>query len=297
MCRIVSIDEMHKIAEKRDGKCLSNIYINSKTKLNWKCKNNHEWQATSSSIINGTWCFKCSRNMPNINEMYKLAEKKNGKCLSASYLNSKSKLLWKCNMNHVWKATPNRIKFGTWCPICNNGTIEEMHEIAEKRGGKCLSDKYIGAHSKLIWKCKNGHEWQAKPNGIKSGTWCPICNESHGENKIKNYLISKNIIFMRQKKFNDCKFIRCLPFDFYLSEYNILIEYDGEQHYRTSRFGKYLDTKKLYYEIKRNDKIKTEYCKKNNILLIRISFYKKNVESYLENKLSCILIKNDLNLK
>ncbi|MCP4898302.1 MAG: hypothetical protein GY906_15115, partial [bacterium] len=40
-------------------------------------------------------------------------------------------------------------------------------------GGKCLSDTYINTHTKLLWECKQGHQWEAKPSNIKSGRWCP----------------------------------------------------------------------------------------------------------------------------
>ncbi len=55
-------------------------------------------------------------------------------------------------------------------------TIEEMRSIAEERGGKCLSDTYAGAMTKLTWECAEGHQWEAKPNNIKSGSWCRKCS-------------------------------------------------------------------------------------------------------------------------
>ncbi len=54
-------------------------------------------------------------------------------------------------------------------------TIEEMRSIAEERGGKCLSNFYVNSQTKLLWECLKGHQWEATPNGIKSGTWCPYC--------------------------------------------------------------------------------------------------------------------------
>jgi predicted RecB family nuclease len=54
-------------------------------------------------------------------------------------------------------------------------TIEDMKNLAKKRGGKCLSVKYINSTTKLKWQCKEGHEWEVAPTNIKSGTWCPWC--------------------------------------------------------------------------------------------------------------------------
>ena len=54
-------------------------------------------------------------------------------------------------------------------------TIEEMQKIAEERGGKCLSSTYVISHRKLLWECAEGHQWEAIPNSIKIGSWCPHC--------------------------------------------------------------------------------------------------------------------------
>jgi len=57
-------------------------------------------------------------------------------------------------------------------------TIEEMHELAKNRGGKCLSEVYIDSHTKLQWECKEGHAFWMEPNNVKQGQWCPICARS-----------------------------------------------------------------------------------------------------------------------
>jgi hypothetical protein len=82
-----------------------------------------------------------------------------------------------------------------------------------------------------------------------------------------------------------------LLFDFYLPEHNILIEYDGEQHFKPKSFYRCsIETaKKSFNELKRNDIIKNEYCKKNNITLIRIPYTIKNINKYLLNKLNGIM--------
>jgi len=74
-------------------------------------------------------------------------------------------------------------------------------------------------------------------------------------------------------KFNSCKNIKELPFDFYLPEYNICIEYDGQHHFNiVSKFG----GENFLNKVRQNDKIKDNWCSENNIKLIRISYKKKN---------------------
>jgi len=118
-----------------------------------------------------------------IEEMKIIAEGRDGKCLSNKYINNITKLLWECKFGHQWEATPGNIKRGRWCLKCSGKkklTIKEMQEIAESRGGKCLSEKYVNWKTKLLWECKCEYQWEAIPNNIKRGTWCPKCvNKTH----------------------------------------------------------------------------------------------------------------------
>lgn len=98
-------------------------------------------------------------------------------------------------------------------------------------------EQYINQNTPILHRCKiDGHEWKAAPNNILQGTGCPVCNLSHGERQIRRWLCNNNISYILQKTFEDCKNKKQLPFDFYLPEYNICIEYDGEQHFRPVDF-------------------------------------------------------------
>ncbi|KKL80946.1 hypothetical protein LCGC14_1999660 [marine sediment metagenome] len=174
------LEELNEIAKQREGKCLSTKYINAHTKLKWQCKEGHIWEATPDKIKQGSWCPKCAGNVRlTIEDMYKLAEENNGKCLSIEYINAHIKLRWQCKKRHVFKASANSVKIGHWCPKCAGNiklTIEEMHGLAEKKGGKCLSIEYINAKTKLKWQCERSHIWMATPDNIKNGgQWCPTC--------------------------------------------------------------------------------------------------------------------------
>jgi len=54
-------------------------------------------------------------------------------------------------------------------------TIQDMQKWAGRKGGRCVSRKYDGAHHHLKWRCKRGHTWMAKPTNIMFGKWCPLC--------------------------------------------------------------------------------------------------------------------------
>jgi len=175
----LKIKEMQELAKKNNGECLSKFYINNTTKLKWKCSCGYEWEAVPDSIRNGTWCPKCANNIRlTIEEMQDLAKKNNGECLSKFYINNTTKLKWKCKKGHTWRAVPDSIRNGTWCPKCANNvklTVDEVKEIAKRRGFKWISGEYFNNKTKLKWECNKGHQWSASTSSINGGFGCPEC--------------------------------------------------------------------------------------------------------------------------
>ena len=115
---------------------------------------------------------------------------------------------------------------------------------------------------------------------------CKKCAKSisYMELFISNILKSNNINFIFQYKFPDCKDIFELPFDFYLCDLNILIEYDGSQHFELNHFKNSMDD---FDTIRRHDQIKTQYANDHGIELVRFNY--KDSEEYIENKLLSII--------
>jgi hypothetical protein len=77
-----------------------------------------------------------------IEDCHRLAKEHNGECLSEKYNTSLTKYEWKCINGHMWRTKHNNIQQGKWCPICagnRKGQIEDCHELAELKNGKCLS--------------------------------------------------------------------------------------------------------------------------------------------------------------
>lgn len=96
---------------------------------------------------------------------------------------------------------------------------------------------------------------------------------SAGEKRIYNYLTKKNIEFVWQKKFNDCRNINLLIFDFYLPKYNLIIEFDGEQHFKIGKFSKSVEVnQRKFNQVIINDRIKNKYCCDKNINLLRLDY-------------------------
>jgi hypothetical protein len=84
-------------------------------------------------------------------------------------------MLWECECGHQFWMKFGNVKIGQWCPICVGHikhTIYDCKEIAKLRDGECLSKNYIDNKTKMEWKCKRGHIWQANFNKILKGRWC-----------------------------------------------------------------------------------------------------------------------------
>jgi len=277
-------NDLQIIAKNRGGRCLSKKYINATTKLNWQCKEGHRWHTTLSMIKQGTWCPYCAKVAKlTIEEMQSLAAKHGGRCLSDKYINSSSKLSWECKEGHIFEISPSHIKTSkSWCPICGYKTVsdklkysmEEIRGLAAKRGGECLSKKY-NAGDKLLWRCKEGHEWEASPHGIKnSGSWCPSCTE----------YVNEALIRAMFEKIFDVKFMKCRPkwlagfssrsleLDGYNKDLGIAFEYHGEQHFNGNNYFYKNNTRSNIDKRKAYDNIKRKLCEEKGVKLIEIPF-------------------------
>lgn len=60
--------------------------------------------------------------------------------------------------------------------ISDKQHYENLKDCVEKRGGKLVSEKYLGSRIKLTIDCGKGHEWDSIPrNIIVLKSWCPFC--------------------------------------------------------------------------------------------------------------------------
>ena len=260
-----TIEEMHKIAKKNGGECLSKKYVNADTKLEWKCSKGHVWKSIPRIIkSHSTWCPECLKG--SIDDMHKIAKERKGKCLSKKYIHSEIKLKWQCSKGHTWKAPPKAVKAGSWCLTCSGRkrlTLKDMHKIAKDRNAKCLSKKYINVDTKLKWKCAEGHIFLMNADSIKGKkTWCPRCNFYYSEEICRTTLEQ---IFSRKFEKTRPKWLKSyngnqMELDGYNKNLSLAFEYQGHQHFEIRKYGSQglLKAKKdLEIRIK-NDEIKTK---------------------------------------
>lgn len=217
------------------------------------------------------------------------------------YVSSKHYIEIHCPDHGLFLQKPNAHLRGKGCLQCGNiklrKTLEEFIDeanIVHDFKYDYSKSVYVTGNIKLIIKCPvEGHgEFEQLPFNHLNGTGCPICRSSKGELAVRKVLKRNNYIFKQQQRFDECKLTYPLPFDFYLPQYNLLIEYDGLQHFEPYSFGsdKSEETKlKNFENIQIRDAIKNKFCEDNNIRLLRIPYWDfKNVETILTNYITSI---------
>jgi hypothetical protein len=296
MPRKHTIKDMQIIAFKHKGLCLSDKYINLRTKLHWSCKLGHKWDAIPHHINRGHWCPVCAGITPlTLKEMKALAKNKGGKCLSKKYLNNRTRLLWECNEGHKWMAQPSNIKLGNWCKKCaglSNITIQELKKIAIKAGGRLLSKEVTNNDKKLRWECGEGHRWLARPRHIKSSkSWCPICSKHYINEELVRDIFEK----IYKRKFPKSRPVwligikgRLLELDGYNKKLCLAFEYHGDQHYNCNNYI-YKRSVNTGYTFKQRvdaDSLKKQLCLKNGVKLIVIpcTIKPEDYRKYILNK-------------
>jgi very-short-patch-repair endonuclease len=207
-----------------------------------------------------------------------------------NYKNSKKKvkIIYE---NVIYEQTPdNHIRFAPEKISNKRDTSSFIKEAKLIHGNKYDYGKvkYFDNKYKIIITCPNHGDFKQTPNSHLMGNGCPKCSSSKGETKIENYLNEKKIEYIKEYKFEDCKNIEKLKFDFYLPRLNICIEYDGVQHFKPIKiFG----GEKYFNYLKKNDNIKNKYCKSKNINIIRIDYTQyDNIDILLDSEFGKILI-------
>lgn len=180
--------------------------------------------------------------------------------------------LCRCKCGKLFIASVSNLKNNNniSCGCSSNRNVNLTNQYFGRLKALEPTNKRCGTN--VIWKCQCecGNIVEVASNALGRHTQsCGCLSGSKGEELIQKILQKNHVNFERQKRFDTCKDKKPLPFDFYLPNYNTLIEYDGEQHFGLGRFW---GDKNYYNELKIHDNIKNQWCKENNILLIRIPY-------------------------
>ena len=275
-------------------------YIGYDTPTAHRC-NKHDviWNISPNNALHGRGCYMCrsekirEKLLKPLDEYIGALAKENPDIeLIGEYINYNTPTEHYCHKHDVFfDISPMCALLGHGCYQCtsekcrdNRLKSEEQYivELREKHPKIVLRGEYVGGNINTLHECLIcGCEWTPRPSNLLTGYGCPECSGSKGEKQVGLWLKHKGIIYVPQKKFDDCCDQRPLPFDFYIPELNICIEYQGKQHYEAIEyFGG--EASLLYTQY--HDSIKEQYCLSNKITLLCIPYW-EDVNEYLNENL------------
>lgn len=290
---------------------LDNFILGS-VKIRFKClidKCSYIWNSTPNNILRKKGCPKCSNRLKLTNEI--VDERIYGLNLKRidDYINISTKITFQClqnKCNYLWKTTVDGIiNHSARCPKCIGVapyTNETFDLLLIPKKIKRLTN-YINIRTKITFKCLKencDYIWDTQPTSINSDRGCPKCgvfrkNEKsiiklldiYNINYKYNYYI-KNLNKQEIKNYN---------VDFYFPNIDLIIEYNGDQHYKpTTFFGVSKDVAKNNFEKQKlRDQYVENFCKKENIKLIWIDgrkYKNEKLQYYIENLISTKVIRN-----
>ena len=156
---------------------------------------------------------------------------------------------------------------------CSNCSRKKYDDLTGRTFGHLTVEKRLYEYPNVMYLCKCicGNYHIASVGHLQSGTVKSCgCLKSSYESTIKRILQVNNIPFETEKRFEECRDVYKLPFDFYIPELNLLIEMQGQQHYMAVKFWGAEDGLK---NRQRHDQIKKEFCEKEGYNLLVINYY------------------------
>lgn len=266
-------------------------YINSTSPLTFVCPEHGYFKQYISHFKNGSTCPKCGIARRTLNRTQTLdrfierSRAKHGDKYDYSkvlYHGTDNPVTIICPIHGEFRQYPKNHYNGAGCVKCNDEASRnrQQHSVEDFIAKAIKIHGYEYDYSKVIYInnkipveviCKKHGAFKVRPDNHLYGlAGCGICNESKGENKIRNFLEKENIKYIREYAIPGHRY----RYDFYLPELNILIEYDGQLHYvAVKNFG---GLEHLLLTQKR-DKEKNILAKNNSIPLIRIHYRMFNV--------------------
>ncbi len=256
-------------------------YINNHTKI--KVKHNKcgkVYEVTPSNFLRGTRCPYCYQDSKSKTqeefkqEVFDLVG--NAYELLEPYVNNNTKLRFKHNKcGNVYEVTPAKFLSGRRCPYCyvtakkTDGHFKQ--EIYNLVGDEyTVLDNYVDTKTKIrIKHNKCGSIYEVRPYSFLQGYRCPHCNSPKGELIINKILKSLGINHEVHKTFDDLKDKSYLSYDFYIPDQNILIEYQGLQHYQSID---YFGGETKFKNQQKHDQMKLDYAKEHGYNLIAVPY-------------------------
>jgi hypothetical protein len=186
---------------------------------------------------------------------------------------------------------------GKGCPTCKHERLKTVHLLAQdeftERARSVHGDyydyslvEYRGIKNFVKIICPKHGPFPQRAEGHLDGNGCPKCSTSTGEKAVSEILEAYGIRFEIEKRFDGCRRVHRLPFDFYLPDRGALIEYDGAQHFVLAGWFDSDERAREGLElIQKRDGIKTAWARAEGFPLHRIR-YDEDVKERMEQILS-----------
>ena len=256
-------------------------YVNNRYKIRVKHNRcNNAYEVIPCNFLGGSRCPYCSGNAKKTNaqfkkEIYDLVGDEY--TFLDTYVNANTKIKVKHNKcNKTYEVKPSNFLMGSRCPYCV-GIVKKTdkqfkQEVFDLVGDEYkFLDTYVNTRTKLrVTHIKCGKVYEVRPTDFfEHNERCPYCDSPKGELIINKILKSLNIKYEYQKTFGDLKDDRPLSYDFFIPSQNILIEYQGQQHYQPVD---YFGGETTFKRQQNHDKMKVDYAKNNDYNLIAVPY-------------------------
>ena len=263
--------------------CLNNVVIT--------CKIHGDFEQKPTQHLQGSGCRQCAIARMDTDDFITKAIKIHGAKYDYSKTNYKRGNLYvtiTCRQHGDFEQKPRGHLSGYGCIKCAGHHRGDTKEFITKaigvHGNLYDYDKvlYQKSNIKVIITCKKHGDFNQRPNDHLMGGGCPKCNASKGECAIRIWLEKRNCKFKEQAKFQSCKNVNPLPFDFEVSTpERTLIEFHGQQHYEPMSFSNSRKDTQEQMEanlarVQHNDAIKAKWCEDNNVPLLVIPYWDKH---------------------
>ena len=282
------------------------VYVNKKTPIDIICKQHGKFTTTPTTHLEYGACPLCKkekiRRIINKEEFIKESKKIHGEKYDYSLLPEAfffyDNITLICPKHGEFITTPYKnIKLKRGCTKCNNRGLssEEWIERFKKIHGDeydYSEFQYNGNDTKSKIICKKHGIFFQEPFHHLSGEGCPKCRKHKKEMELAKILEERSIKYEYEKTFPWLIYVTNQRLDFFLSEYNVAIEYQGMQHFKPVDFaGKGKEwAEEMLKETKTKDKNKYRLCEKHGIKIFYI-LYNENISERVNEILSQLEIK------
>lgn len=266
----------------------NSIYRNTNTKICITCPKHGDFYVLPSNFLKGTGCKKCAveaqvlylrlEAASEFEEKARLIHGDEYDYSKVEYINARDKVCIICPIHGEFWQSPNTHLNGCGCPECG-GSIQLTTEDFIKRAQEFHGDRYDYSESEYINNktnvrviCREHGPFEISPTYHVKGGNCPKCTalkiESKQETDVRTILEKHSIQYVREKQFSWLRRGRVMPLDFFLPEYNIGIECQGIQHFKSHPYFGGTDGLK---DVQDRDNIKKELCDEHGIRLLYYS--------------------------